>query len=264
MTITVAILVPQGMVFAADSRQVLQSRSGHMRTDSDNAEKIYRLGPRLALMINGQDTYYLNEKESPQSIGKILQVTSARLPKNGGVGDAAIFLHHKVDILRKKHITVTKDENACITFFVGGYSLRKNIGELYRCDSPGRVTLERKTSDAGVVWNGEREIINRVLLGYDRRLFEILESQAKPTKIQRENLHGLQLHINFQTMPLRDAVELAVILVRTTIDFQRFSDGLVGRPGQYPTCGGPIDVVAITYPEGFRWVQQKALEVRSG
>jgi len=65
-------------------------------------------------------------------------------------------------------------------------------------------------------------------------------------------------------MPLQDAADLAALLVGTTIKLLRFSDGLVGAPGQFPTCGGAINIAAITQAEGFRWLRHKSLEVRGG
>ena len=55
----------------------------------------------------------------------------------------------------------------------------------------------------------------------------------------------------FAAMPLQDAVDYAVHLIRTTIDTMRFEP-------RFPGVGGPIDVLLIT-PGGTRWVQRKEL-----
>ena len=52
-------------------------------------------------------------------------------------------------------------------------------------------------------------------------------------------------------MPLQDAVDYAMHLIRTTIDTLRFEP-------RYSSVGGPIDVLVVT-PEGMRWVQRKEL-----
>jgi hypothetical protein len=54
------------------------------------------------------------------------------------------------------------------------------------------------------------------------------------------------------TFSLQDAVDSARFLIRTTIDFQRFS-------GKLPTVGGEIDMALITNRRGFRWIAQKEL-----
>ena len=51
MTITVCILVPTGIVLAADSRQITQSSQGYWRVDSDNANKIFRVVAPLGMLI---------------------------------------------------------------------------------------------------------------------------------------------------------------------------------------------------------------------
>jgi hypothetical protein len=52
-------------------------------------------------------------------------------------------------------------------------------------------------------------------------------------------------------MPLQDAVDYAVHLIRTTIDTMRFEP-------RFPGVGGAIDVLVVT-PGEMRWVQRKEL-----
>lgn len=56
----------------------------------------------------------------------------------------------------------------------------------------------------------------------------------------------------FAAMPLQDAVDYAVHLIRTTIDTLRFEP-------RFPSVGGPIDVLVIR-PDGMEWVQRKQLK----
>lgn len=51
-------------------------------------------------------------------------------------------------------------------------------------------------------------------------------------------------------MPIQDAIDLVRYLVQGTEGWTRF------KPGA-PTVHEPIDIAAITYHEGFRWVQRK-------
>lgn len=262
MTITVCILAPTGIVLAADSRQITQSFHGHWRVDSDNASKIFQLGPYLTASVYGQGTYYSSETESPQSIGTILHSVASHLTGDHTVREATTRIYRRVTNELKKHRGVTGTKEEGVGFYVAGYSPGENIGELYRCELPGKVTLERKTNDAGAVWNGQREIVDRLILGYDPRLFQFLNpSEPHMALTDAKWRQKLQLHINFQTMPLQDAVDLAVLLVNATIKLEQLSDGIVGAPGQLPGCGGAIDVAVITPEEGFRWLQHKRLEV---
>ena len=252
MTISVSILVPDGIVLATDSRQVVNSLSGQMRVDSDNATKIYQLGSHSAAIIVGQGSFYFNRVESPQPIGEILVNAFADLPKNTTVRNIANILHQKISSVLKKHCRVTKDNQSRVIFYIAGYNAKQNTGELYRCEAPGNAVLARKTNDAGAVWSGEDSYINRLILGYDPLFFEWLSPSENDSgqKIGK----GLQLFINFQTMPLQDAVDLATSLVQITINLNKFSNGLVGSPGRFPTCGGKIDVAVITRLQGFQWL----------
>lgn len=263
MTIAISILVPEGIVLATDSRQVIDS-SGHMRVDSDSATKIYRLGSHLAAFIIGQGSFYFNKTESPVSIGELFNIASARLPRNSTVKSAAAFFHRRINSLLKQHLLVTQDVQSGLIFYIAGYGKNRRIGELYRCEVPGNVNLERRTNDAGAVWKGESNYINRLILGYDPLLFEqcsLAESMSGQSQALHQICKRLQLYINFQTMPLQDAVDLATSLVQTTIKLDKFSNGLVGIPGKFPTCGGEIDVAVITRLEGFQWLKRKQLNV---
>lgn len=263
MTITVCVLVAEGIVLAADSRQVVVSAAGQMRVDSDNAAKIFRLAPRLAASVCGQGTFYASGHESPRNVGWLLRAAAARLPPDCSVAEAAAALQQQAAEDVERHRDVTGAEQAGVGFYVAGYDPGSEVGVLYRCAATGEVVLERETNDAGAVWNGEGAIVNRLILGYDPRLFECLALPGDEARLRAE-LNKLQLHLSFQTMPLQDAVDLAVLLVRTTIELQRLADGIVGAPGQFPTCGGMADVAVVTSEAGFQWLQRKPLEVRAG
>jgi 20S proteasome alpha/beta subunit len=260
MTIVVSILVPDGIALAADSRQVTISPSGQMRVDSDNTEKIYQLDSHLATAVVGQSTFYLNQTESPHSIGELLCHFSKELPKNYTIHKAANFLNQKMKAIFMKHVRTTKMRQGGMSFYLAGYNPGKHTGELYCCNVLGGVTLERTTNDAGAVWSGDREIINRLILGYDPELLHLFKGE-EAERIKRK-LQEVQLYVNFQTMPLQDAINLAVLLVRNTIEFQSFSDGLVGALGHFPTCGGAVDVAMITGMDGFNWLRHKQIVVR--
>ena len=58
--------------------------------------------------------------------------------------------------------------------------------------------------------------------------------------------------IPYQFLPLQDAVDLCIQVIRSTINMQRFTVDVRG-------VGGPVDVATITPTEGFRPVQQKAI-----
>jgi 20S proteasome alpha/beta subunit len=259
MTITIGIVISEGIVLAADSRQVTESAPGRWRVDSDSAHKIIQLGPQLAAMLCGQGSFYADRASSPQSLGLLLRSAAARLPAGCSVEEAASRIHKELLQRLQAHQTATGSEQSGLGFHIVGYEAGGTAGEIWRCELPGGVQLERSSRDAGAVWSGQREIVDRLLLGYDPRLPDLLTTGTDLRAAFLEQRAKLQLHIGFQTMTLQDAVSLAALLVRATIDLQRFSDGIVGRPGQFPTCGGAVDVAVITPHEGFCWLQKKEL-----
>jgi hypothetical protein len=309
MTITVSVLIPGAIVLAADSRQVAKSPFGQLRVDSDNTQKIFQLGSNLAASVHGQGLFYLSSSESPRSIKMIFRSAAKHLSPGCSVAEATTIVHQRVAECVEQHCDVVETTQARVAFHVAGYDRNSEIGELYMCQIPGKVSLERKTTDAGAVWSGQREIISRLILGYDPRLFEFLvfpkgrardsdeerwhsessygfgaavrqlfglrkpksknaavphhrQTRSNETSLKAE-LSKLQLHLNFQTMVLQDAVDLAAFLVQATVQLQRLSDGIVGAPGQFPTCGGKVEVAVLTPEEGFRWLQHEQLKVES-
>jgi hypothetical protein len=179
------------------------------------------------------------------------------------VKNAATLLHEQAMQSMQVHQSVLGNEQSGMAFYVAGYDGEDSIlGELYRCEIPGEIHLERTNEDNGLVWNGEREIVDRIIYGYDPRLRQFMPDDTGSELIKK--LHPkLQLLINFQTMTLQDAVHLAHLLVHTSIEILRLSDGIVGRPGHAASCGGSIDVAVIVPGEGFQWLRKKTLSIPS-
>lgn len=255
MTIVVSVLTPEGIVLASDSRQISITSSGQLRVNSDQADKIFPLNSRIAATIIGQSFFYCNHQETPRSIGSHFQLVSKLLPKDCTVREAANFTHQALLGSLNLHVDITGAKQSTFGLFVAGYDMESEIGELYRCEVPGDVVLERRSADAGAVWSGQREIIDRLIYGYDPRLLSLIDRYTNTKDLQEallKQLAKMQLNINFQTLNLLDAVDLAILLVSTTIEFERLSDGIVGATGQFPSCGGNIDVALITPFEGFR------------
>ena len=57
---------------------------------------------------------------------------------------------------------------------------------------------------------------------------------------------------------LQDAIDLALSLVRITVEMERFSFGTNDDKGEIPGVGGAVDVLVVT-PSGVQWIKQKAL-----
>jgi hypothetical protein len=262
VTIIVSTLIPSGIVIAADSRQVSRSVGGLPRVISDLDNKLFRVNSHTGVAICGQGTFYLNNSDSPVSFSKILHRISKNIPEESNTKETAHILHSAILELSQKNLEVTNKECLGTQLFVGGINLNDDVGELYRCKIPGGIICERTTKDAGLVWGGARDVIERLIFGYDLKMFEeiLMLDTVKENKKRLEKIkQKYQYLINFQTMPLQEAINISKTLIETTIGIQKISDGLIGYPGQFSVCGGVVDVAVITPEDGFIWVSCKKL-----
>lgn len=260
MTISVCVLVTGGLVLAVDRRQVGMSFAGYPRVDSDHAEKLFPLGTHMAAVVCGQGNFYLAPDASPETIGSVIRSVAKEIPPNCEPRTAASLIHSGISRALDEHKRVASVQSASVALHVAGYGSDRLSAELYRCEVPGDVVLERDSTDAGAVWSGQRRIIDRLILGYDPQLLHILGSQSRGQELCEALLDQrpkLQMCINFQTMTMGDAVRLAASLIGITIDLLQLSDGIVGAPGEFPCCGGEIDIAAITPDEGFMWLSDR-------
>ena len=144
-------------------------------------------------------------------------------------------------------------------FLMAGYSSDGDMAEEYElllgrgeCVGPRAI---RDHNDSGIYANGQPQAINRLLLGFDPQLAQILRDDLEVPHDQVQPameviLDKLRATVLRPAMPIQDAIELADFLVDLTIKYARFSDGP-------DTVGGPTEVGAITKHEGFKWIQRK-------
>ncbi|MBI4674202.1 MAG: hypothetical protein HY741_21370, partial [Chloroflexi bacterium] len=197
MTVIVCIVVAEGIAIAADSRQASASALGHLRVDSDYADKIFPLNSSLGVALSGQSFFYTNANDSPTNVGLLLSGANRYLPKNCSVRKAASIIHQRIDGVLKTHNSVVGNSQAGAEFYVVGFDNQSEIGEVYRCQVPGEIILERSTRDAGAVWGGQGEIIDRLVLGYDRRLVDFLGLEQEAEELRKtlsKQRAKLQLH----------------------------------------------------------------------
>ncbi len=132
------------------------------------------------------------------------------------------------------------------TFHVCGYKTdaSKRVQQVWRVSvDTGEKIQVNSTGDKGVLWDGEGDIMFRLLQPVYRKT-------DKGEFVALDNPE-----IAFQYFTLQDAIDFAVYAVRSTVDSIRF---IASRS---KTVGGPIDVLVIKPREAF-WVQRKTLQVR--
>lgn len=150
-------------------------------------------------------------------------------------------------------------EETSIQLRVCGYSAGRPLAEVWEvnmtqhaCPPPRCIMDER---GFGVLWDGQYEALNRLILGAGFDIGNALVRHGIPSQqareLQSKLVDDLYATLSVPAMPIQDAIDLARFLVETTIGFVRFG---VFLP---KSVGGAVEIAAITKHEAFRWVQRK-------
>jgi hypothetical protein len=230
MSLVVTVYVPSGIVMAADSRMSVQRNE-----EREDAGVKTRVQQQLVLSDNAYRVVEL------RSIGVGISVYDAGVINNQPADshvhrfeEEMITADDDVMSVSEKFVEYFQDNfpGVGVGYHIAGYRLENRtsvpyvlVGHTVR-ESPRRVnaTVEGRVQ-YGIVRSGDTLVVNRLIDGSNIPLFD--------------------------AMPLQDAVEYAVHLIRTTIETMRFEP-------RFPSVGGPIDVLAVT-PQGARWLQRKEL-----
>lgn len=231
MSLVVTVYVPSGIVMAADSRiTVVRSE------ERQEGQRQTRVQQQLVLSDNAYKVVALS------SIGVGVGLYDAGVINNQPV-DSHVHRFEEEEIMPGDNVTTAGEKllgyfqrnfpDANVGFHLAGYRLEGRARVPY-------VYVGHTQREAGV---------RRVNVGADGRIqYGILRSGDILVVNRLIDQSYLPL---FAAMPLQDAVDYAVHLIRATIDTMRFET-------RFPSVGGPIDVLAVT-PTGLRWVQRKEL-----
>ncbi len=231
MSLVVTVYVPSGIVMAADSRMtVLRSEEREeegqkMKVQqqivlSDNAYKVVALRT-IGVGISVYDAGVINNQPVDSHVHRFEE--EAITPEDDVVSCGEKFLS----------FFQTNYPNVPVGFHVAGYRIENRasvpfvfVGHTTKQQGVRRVNINDESKvQYGILRSGDIQVVNRLI----------------------EKTH-LPL---FAAMPLQDAVEYAVHLIRTTIDTMRFEP-------RFPGVGGPIDALVVT-PAEMQWVQRKEL-----
>lgn len=252
MSLAIGVAVREGIVLAADSRATYPNPKDWPRIGSDHMQKVCRINDRIAVATCGWAV--VNYKNIHTHVADFARSITADQTVEDVLPAFLDYFQQQYEI----HINAgierpVPDGHMAIGFIVAGYDA-SGVGRLYYCAIPGKRCAESaSTANPGAVWQGQIEIVARLIKGVDHRLDRSgLDAET------RKKLEGLELLISFIRMTPQDAIDFAIFLIRTTIDAQRFSDGIFMAPGAFPGVGGAIDVALVT-PGSFQWIQQKAI-----
>lgn len=260
MSLGIVIKAPEGIVLAAESRVTLTTKlpnGQEQNTNFDNATKLLSFSAPYNSV--GAVTY------GQAAIG--IRTVSSFLPEfESNLPGARVPAHEFSTRLSQFFLTQWNSsvpqpyQGPNIIFVVGGFDDGEPYGKVFMFEIPGAPNpVEQSPGGFGITWGGQREIVDRLIQGFDGRLLGILQSTLglDATALQNltQSLAPLQLPIPLQFMGLQDNVNLALFFIETTIAAQRLTLGLRG-------CGGPIDVATITRRDNFQFVQKKRIKGR--
>ena len=261
MSLGVVIRGPEGLVLAADSRVTLEARQGNnppISVHFDNSTKLLSFNGHSyvgavtygAAVIGSRTAHsYIPEFEN--------ELPEDRIPVEQFAQKLSdFFLERWNDAAQKE-----KSAGANMTFIVGGYNEEAPYGEVCLFSIPNQPNPAPRSSGAnifGMTWGGQREFATRLINGYDPMLLSVLKEELdlpdeKLSQLEKIFRRKLQFRIPYQALPLQDCVNLATLLIRTTISAQSVGIGIRG-------VGGPIDIATITRTDGLQFVQAKTIQ----
>jgi len=256
MSLGIVIKGPEGLVLAAESRVTLSAalQDQQVHVNFDNATKLLSFShpnTTVGVVTYGQAAIGLRTAHS------FVPEFEAGLPQERlSVRDFAERLGQF--FMQQWKAAMPPDYTGPdMTFVVGGFDKDEPYGRVLLLGipkQPSPVEQNAKPGEFGITWGGQREVVDRLIQGFDHRLPEIAQKalDLKPQQVQslKQALNVLQMALPLGAMPLQDCVDLAIFFIRTTITAQRLTVGIRG-------CGGPIDVATITRREGLRFIQRK-------
>lgn len=266
MTVIVSIKINDGIVMAADS-------AGSM-----NSGQIYAHANKIANLCSGLPIGAMSTgsggigNESVETLLKDLQRRFSGLEpayadwrldhENYTVGQVADRL--RAFLFGEKAQACPDPTNLQVRLC--GYSAGRPLAEVWEVNMTAQVCPPPRQimdqSSFGVLWDGQYEALNRLILGLGYDIEAALIRHGVPSQgakeLQANLANDLYATLAVPAMPIQDAIDLARFLVETTIGFVRFA---VFLP---KSVGGAVEIAAITKHEGFRWVQRKDTYLRTG
>jgi hypothetical protein len=272
MSLGVIIKATEGMVLAAESRVTLGAQlntvagTQQITVNFDNANKLLSFSPpfdRFGVVTYGLGTLGLR---TAQSLIPEFETSMQGVDANISVLEfsqwLSSFFHQQWQILMPQGFAIQPGQG--MIFNVAGFDDNEPYGTLYQFEVPNRLQPVEQNAKIGeqyqfgIAGGGQHEIMSRLIMGYDPNLFNILVQRGIITQQQVAQiipmLEPIKLQTPVQFMPLQDCVNLAVLLIKTTIEAQSLAIGLRG-------CGGAIDVAIITKNNPLKFIQKKAIVV---
>ena len=249
MSTIIAVKGPEGIVLASESRRVLCVSDPRELGASGAREYMTWDGDMKLLAFEGESHRWVgialygvlsNSVESLPLIASEIEgsLPSHRLP----VSEYANLLSDLLVQRAKRPAPIPFTMSA----IVAGYDDGVPEGRVFVVEVPASPEpVEHHAGTVGLTYGGQRDIIDRILQGYD----SLLSVEDADTRT------AVQTPLPLATMSLPKCLFLATLLLNTTIAVQGLVDGLTLQGS-----AGPLDVAVITAADGLRFVQRKKYE----
>ncbi|MCZ7380067.1 MAG: hypothetical protein O8C64_00610 [Candidatus Methanoperedens sp.] len=262
MSLGVVVKGTEGIVLAADSRVTLNAKRGDapgFLLHFDNATKLLTFSePNLCVgAVTWGDAVIGTKPNDLRTAHSYVPEYEARLPKTRlSIEDFAKKLSDFY--MEQWQSKMPQDyKGSGMIFVVGGFDEDAPYSRMFELNIPKQpIPQEKSPNNFGIAWGGQPEYAARLIHGYDEGLLKLIKQKLELSDKQItevvEALQPLNMGIPYAVLSLQDCIDLAIFLVKTTIEAQSLSITLRG-------VGGAIDVAVITRRDGLQIIQQKQL-----
>ena len=259
MSLAIAIKGPEGVVLAADSRITLEAKrpgGTPLAVNFDNASKVLSFNkPHNNVGAVTYGAAVIGQRTAHSYIPEFEVDLKADTPLK--VLDFAQRLSEFY--LARWRGTLPEDyAGPSMVFVVGGYDPGAAYGKVFMLEIPNNPEPQEQNQNGfGMTWGGQLEIVSRLIHGFDpglpETLREILNLDDDQANLAFAGLRRkFEYPVPFQVLPLQDSVNLAILLIRSTMSLQSLAVGLRG-------VGGQIEVAIIDRTTGLNYVQRKRI-----
>jgi hypothetical protein len=262
MSLGVAVLGPEGVVLAADSRITLTAErpdAPPLPVNFDTATKLLSFSEPhnyVGAVTYGTAVIGLRSAHSLVPEFELQLETEDRLSVEEFASKLGEFF---LDQWRR---VIPEDyDGPSMVFIVGGFDRQAAYGRVFLVDIPNNPEpVERNPGETefGMTWGGQLQIASRIIHGYDPMVLPMVQQELGLDEEHIQRLRSvfrdnLEFSIPYQVLPLQECVNLATFMIRSTISAQNLAVGVRG-------VGGPIDIAVIRRTTGLQYVKRKSID----
>ncbi len=259
MTIAVAYLTSEGVVFGTDSTTTVGSHRGGVGQLLNYAQKLFEVGENSRFGICTWGAGKIEDVSHRTLIARLADELDLEKAKVSDVTDAF------KNIVAKEYGDGKKTKK--VGYLVGGWNPGTHLPECYHILFD--VNNQPKCNPMNIgeaIFFGCPEFSIRVFRGFDSKLPQRLFIELKKRKITVEKGKFVDVFneafdkavapltsTGFRDLPIREAIDFVHTYLHITIKAFKFRTGP-------PICGGPIEIAFISTDRKFRWVCHKSFE----